>query len=167
MAVLPEAFDPSQETGSGVFEPLPPGLYTATIIESGIETPKSGNGCMLSLRWKIEEGEHEGRLVFQRCVISHSSEAAQRIGRGQVKDLCDAFNMKAAVQDSDEFLHKTALIKLGIERDKSGLYEDKNKVVKVMPVGAPANSGKPVGPNIMNPAPKPATGAAGAPPWAR
>jgi hypothetical protein len=174
MAYFPEEFDPSQESGSGGFEPLPPGAYTATVVKADIETPKSGNGHMLSLQWKVIDGEYENRLIFQRCVISHSNETAQRIGRGQIKDICDALGMKAAVRDSDEFLHQTAILKLGIEHDKSGLYEDKNKVVRVLPLAQPGQGNgaprptPPIAPNVMNPAPAPkAAAGAGAPPWAR
>jgi hypothetical protein len=171
MAFLPEAFDPSQETGSGSFEPLPPGIYMATIVEADVKQPKSGVGHMLALTWKIADGEHDGRQVWQSCVISHSSEAAQRIGRSQTKDICDALHLTAAVTDTDVFLHQTAMIKVAIEQDKNGVYEPRNKVTKVTPVDAAGQSNGTarqaphVGPNVMQPAPKPAAGAV--PPWAR
>jgi hypothetical protein len=136
MAYLPEPFDPSQEPpGGGGFEPLPPGEYPATVVEADVKTPKSGDGYMLAIRYKISDGEYEGRLIFQTAVFQHSSEIAQRIGRATMKSLCDACGLQAAVKDTDAFLWKPVRLKLGIEKDKGGLYDDRNKVVKILPPG--------------------------------
>ena len=58
-------FDPSQQEGSN-FEPFPAGYYTAEIIDATISQPKSGDGHMLVLTWRITEGDYENRQVWQQ-----------------------------------------------------------------------------------------------------
>lgn len=165
---FPEAFDPDTEEGSH-FELIPAGDYLAMITEASVAPPKSGDGQMLSLRWVIIEGEYENRTVFQSIVFLHSSEQAQRFGRQRLKDLCDAMGITGAVTDAEIFLNRPVRIRIGIEKDKGGVYEDRNGVKRVMPPDGP--------PATPAPAPKPAAAVkpaaiaakatGGSPPWAR
>jgi hypothetical protein len=69
-------FNPEQQEGSD-FELIPPGDYVAQIIEAEIRQPKSGDGHMLALTWKICEGEYENRQVWDTLLP-----ALQRHGTG-------------------------------------------------------------------------------------
>jgi hypothetical protein len=85
--------------------------------------------------WKIDEGPYEGRQIWQRITYMHSSEQAQTIGRKQLKDLCRATGLGDEHVDNVEvFLFKRAKIKVGVERDKEGVYDDKNKVSRIRPL---------------------------------
>jgi hypothetical protein len=137
MGYFPEPFDPSQ-LSSDSFDLVPPGEYPAVVVEAEVKSPRSGDGYMLAVRYKISDGPHEGRLIFDNAVIQHSNETATKIGRARVKGLCDACGVQGAVKDTDEFLWKPVTIKVGIEKDKAGLYEDKNRILKILP---PANGG--------------------------
>jgi Protein of unknown function (DUF669) len=172
---LPESFDPESTDGS-VFELLPVGEYMATIVEIGVMQPKSGNGYYIALTWKIDKGEYEGRQVWQRIPFMHSSEQAQTIGRKQLKDLTVACGVAEHVEDVEVFLFKRAKIKVGIERDKDGVYDDKNIVKRILPLAeatatptAPApGAPKPAAPTKpATPPIKPQAGAkpAGKAPW--
>ena len=147
---LPETFDPETTEGN-TWELLPVGQYTATIVEIAVQQPKSGNGYYVAITWKIDEGEYDGRQVWQRITYIHPSEQAQTIGRKQLKDLCAAVGMDGEhVEDVEVFLFKRAKIKVGIERDKDGIYDDKNKVQRIsaldevqQPASKPTTSPKP------------------------
>src|SRR5262249_41656798 len=71
-------FDPDHEEGSR-FELIPAGVYVAEVVETEITQPKSGDGNMLRLTWKITEGEYEGRPVWQTLCFQHSKEQTQTI----------------------------------------------------------------------------------------
>jgi hypothetical protein len=135
MAFLPEPFDPAQEPAGGGFDPIPPGEYSATVVEADVKTPRSGDGYMLSMQYKVDDGEYEGRRVFQTIVFQHSNETAQKIGRATMKSLCDACGLQAAVKDTQDFLFKPVRLKIGIEKDKNGAYDDRNRVLKILPPG--------------------------------
>ena len=132
---FPETFDPETQEGNS-WELLPVGEYVAQIVEASIQQPKSGDGYYLALTWKIIEGEYEGRQVWQRITFVHSSEQAQTIGRKTLKDLCVALDVNEQVSDAEVFLFKPARIRVGIEKDKQGLYPDKNRITRILPLEA-------------------------------
>jgi hypothetical protein len=161
---LPEIFDPTVEEGSH-FELLPIGTYVAQVAEATVSQPKSGDGWQVNLSWQITEGEFEGRLVWQRITFQHSSAQATVIGRRQFKDLCDAVGVSEQVTDVSVFQFVPCKIKVGIERDKNGLYEDKNRVSRILPLDSDSGS-TPVKAPKPTSGPKPAAATAAAPPKA-
>jgi hypothetical protein len=132
---FPETFDPETQEGN-FWELLPVGEYVAQIVEASVQQPKSGDGCYLALTWKIIEGELEDRQLWQRITFVHSSEQAQTIGRKTLKDLCVALDVNEQVGDAGVFLFKAARIRVGIEKDKQGLYPDKNRISRILPLEA-------------------------------
>jgi len=74
--------------------------------------------------------------VWQRITYLHSSEQAQTIGRKMLKDLCVATGVAEQVDDAEVFLFKPVRIRLGIERDKQGVYPDKNRISRILPLEA-------------------------------
>ena len=110
------------------------GEYVAQIVEASIQQPNSGDGYYLAVTWKIIEGKSEGRQVWQRITYLHSSEQAQTIGRKMLKDLCLSTDVAEEVHDAEVFLFKPVRLRLGIEKDKQGIYADKNRVSRIMPL---------------------------------
>jgi Protein of unknown function (DUF669) len=167
---LPEPFDPNSQDGSS-WELIPVGEYPASIVEIGVMQPQSGNGYYIAITWKIDEGEYDGRQVWQRLTFVHSSEQAQAIGRKQLKDLTVACGVTEHIENVDVFLFKRCKIKVGVERDKAGVYDDKNKVMRILPLAdvvpptpAPAVP-KPPTPATPAPRPQAAKPPGGKAPW--
>ena len=133
---FPETFDPTTQEGNS-WDVLPVGEYVAQVVEASILKPNSGDGYYLALTWKIMEGGYEGRHVWQRITCWHSSEQAQTIGRKTLKDLCVATGVAdEQVDNAEVFLFKPVRIRLGIERDKQGVYPDKNRISRILPLEA-------------------------------
>jgi Protein of unknown function (DUF669) len=151
---LPENFDPESQDGNS-WELLPVGEYVAQIVEASVMQPKNLDGYYVALTWKISEGEYEGRQVWQRITYIHSSEQAQTIGRKTLKDLCTALGVNEHVEDVELFLFKPAKIKVGIEKDQNGQYDDKNVVKRIMPLETPDDT--PAQPTSTKPGPKSST----------
>jgi len=127
-------FDPQTEEGTQPFELVPKGKYTAEVVDAAIVDIKSGRGQMLKLTWVISGGEYDDRRIFQQIIVQHDSEEAMRYGRQRIKDLCDACGIRERVTDVNVFCHKPCQITVGIEEDKNGEYDPKNKVVRVKPL---------------------------------
>jgi hypothetical protein len=127
---LPETFDTGQETGNS-WELLAPGEYVAQIIETSVAPLKSGNGTGVTLVWQILEGDCTNRQLWQNVVYIHTSEISQSIGRRMIKDLCVALGIDVAVKDASVFLHQPCRIRVVVEKDKEGRYNDKNRVVRI------------------------------------
>jgi hypothetical protein len=132
-STFPETFDPTTQEGNS-WDVLPVGEYVAQVVESSVEQPNSGDGYHLALTWKIIEGDYEGRQVWHRITYLHSSEQAQTIGRKMLKDLCVATGVAEQVDDAEVFRFKPVRIRLRIERDKQGVYPDKNRISRIMPL---------------------------------
>ena len=132
---FPETFDPTTQEGNS-WDVLPASEYVAHAVEASIQQPHSGDGYYLALTWKIIEGDYGGRQVWQRITYLHSSEQAQTIGRKMLKDLCVATGVAEQVDNAEVFLFKRVRIRLGIERDKQGVYPDKNRISRILPLEA-------------------------------
>ena len=166
---FPQTFDPTTQEGNS-WDVLPVGEYVAQVVEASIQQPNSGDGYHLALTWKIIEGDYEGRKVWQRITYLHSSEQAQTIGRKTLKDLCVATSVAEQVDDAEVFLFKPVRIRLGIERDKQGVYPDKNRISRILPLEAkseePEQPAKPVAAtNVASAAKTPKPAPAGSAPW--
>jgi hypothetical protein len=138
---LPETFAPEDQEGNS-WDLIPPGEYPAQIVEASVQQPKSLDGYHLALTWKISEGDYENRQIWQRITFTHSNEQAQTIGRKMLKDLCTALAISEHVEDVEVFLFKPARIKVGIETDKTGKFDDKNVVKRILPFDASVPSPK-------------------------
>jgi hypothetical protein len=163
---FPEPYNPEN---TGGFELLPPGEYIAQAIEATIAPPKSGDGFGLTLVWKILEGEYEGRQVWQNISFVHSKAGAQWHGQKMLNSIIAATGAPTPLMTAEDLLFKPCRIGIAIETDKSGVYPEKNRVVKVSPLGnseaaeaavSPAPAPKPTpAPAAAGPAP------AGSAPW--
>ena len=160
MDAFAEPFVPENEKDIG-FDLIPPGKYEAEVVDASIAAMKNGKGTMLCLSWVITGGDYEGRYVFQNITHTHTeSPEAMAFGRSMIKALCASCGITGPVTNVDVFLYKPCLIQVGIEKDKTGEYPDKNKVTRIMPlvVNAPPQEQKAIAPKV---APQKGDGAKG------
>ena len=167
-------FDPSQQEGSN-FQLIPIGKYAAEIIEATLAVPSSGDGHMLNLTWRITDGEHEGRQVWDHLCYQHSNAVTEGIARRKIKDICVALDITEQVNDPKMFLYKSMQVRVGIQRDKQGVRDDRNVISRVRPLNAPdepAPTPTPSGPapaaaakSAAKPAAKKPADGLGAAPW--
>jgi hypothetical protein len=149
-----EMFNPSQYQGS-TFDLLPIGIYSAQIIEAEVTVPQSQDGQGVKLVWSITEGEHEKRQVWRHITFAHSNTQAQDIGRRQLKDLCEACRITTSISGPEPFMHIPCKIRVGIKKDKDGVYDDRNVVTRVWPASyEPPASQRPVSPKPPSPKPQ-------------
>lgn len=123
------------------YELIPAGSYPAVIEESDIVPLNSGNGQALKLTFRIVDGQYNGRKVWARLNIRHSSPEAERIAQQQLRELCDAIGV-VRMQDTVELHNKPLTIRVKIREDKSGQYEPQNDIAGYKPLGgSPAHAG--------------------------
>jgi Protein of unknown function (DUF669) len=136
---LNEAFDVENEEGGGQFDVLPAGKYNADLMQVEVVTLKSGKGQAVKMNWCIYDGDYEGRWLFDQVIIQHESAEAQKFGKRKFKDVCVACGITAPISDVSVLLHKRCALDVGIEKDKTGEYSDKNRIRRVMPYASPLN----------------------------
>lgn len=75
MSNQPFSFDMDFSTIKG-FEPLPDGRYNASIVEAKPGTSQNNNPT-LTLKWRVTDGEHEGRVIYD--VLTFTKDAEWRV----------------------------------------------------------------------------------------
>jgi hypothetical protein len=129
-------FDTDTEEGSKSPELLPEGKYRAEIFVGSCGPTKNQRGLMVSLTWQVVEGQYAQRNLFQNILLEHESEKARTIGRGMFKDICSCCGLTGPVDDLEALYFKPCAISVKVEKDRNGEYPDKNRIVRVYPVGA-------------------------------
>lgn len=139
------------------FDPIPAGDYRAKIIESDVEdvSKTADKGRCLVLKWQIETGQYDGRLVFQRLNMWFTGDEKEpgkvvKIANQQFAAVREATGKKV-VKDTQELEHIPCMITVAIRTDPNGKYSPSNEIKNVKPVSgsqsgnvggvpAPANS---------------------------
>ena len=99
---------------SGDFEPIPAGMYTATIGGAEVKTTNAGDGQYISLRLDITGPSHEGRVVFTNLNIRNKNPKAEEIARQQLGDIMRATGL-ATVEDTDQLIGGALQIKVAVK----------------------------------------------------
>ena len=108
------------------FDPIPAGWYTCMITESEMRPTKTGTGEYLQLRLDVIEGEHQGRVVFDRLNLVNDSQTAVEIAQRQLSAICRAVGVMQP-NDSGDLHDKPIRVKVAI-RPASGGYDASNEV---------------------------------------
>ncbi len=95
------------------YSPVPPGAYTAMIVESEIKPTKAG-GEMIVLEIDIQEGEYAGRKVFERLNIKNENQKAVDIAYRTLAEIGKALG-KSSIKDTAELHNKRLTINVKVD----------------------------------------------------
>jgi hypothetical protein len=110
----------------GDYTPLPIGSYTVIISATEIKDTKNKTGQYLQFVYSVVDGEHQGRLLFDRLNIKNENVTAQEIAQRALSSICRAVGVMHP-KDSDELKNIPFVVKVGI-RAASGEYPASNIV---------------------------------------
>lgn len=111
---------------------IPNGIYKMQVKEAEVCTSKNGSGQYIKMTWEIVEGTYAKRIIFQNINIRNTSANAEKIGRGQLARVLTSMGITVC-NNTDQLLYKPVMGKIGVEVDKTGQYEDRNKVISTSP----------------------------------
>ena len=111
--------------GPKEYEAIPPGTYSALIVESNYKMTKAGTGKYLELVHEITEGEHEGRRLWARLNLENPNPEAVRIAKAELATICRAVGILTP-SDSAELHERPLLIRVSRSprRDTGELSND-------------------------------------------
>lgn len=155
--------EPSSRAGA-----VPAGTYRAAIIDSELQDISKNNdlGQCLTLTWKIEGGDCNGQLFWQRLNMfaNNNMKNAQKvveIANQQFAAIRHATG-KINVMDSNELHHIPCDVRVAVRLDPNGQYDPQNEVKAVSAVGGASNAPAQNRPNTpvgqTNTAPRPPVG---------
>lgn len=127
------------------FEVLPKGTYNVIIDECELTEAKSSGAPMLAMKYVIDGGEYDSRVIFDYIVLGGKPKAIE-LGQQKLKKLlvrvCPEVDIQhfnvAAFNEQGTAIGKRCQIVLGIQTNKSGDYkgEKRNNVKDIL---APSN----------------------------
>jgi hypothetical protein len=127
-----------EENFGGGFEPIPAGNYTVIIDNTEVKPTKKG-GVGINLTYKVVEGSYKNRLIFDWLNYEcPSSEIAQKIGRGDLKKICEAVG-KPVIDDPSELKYKPFGISVKVVKDDykdDGSFKNERNSILAMKPGA-------------------------------
>lgn len=122
------------------FDPVPPGMYLLRCVDKEMKDTSSG-GAMLAAQFEVIDGPMQGRRVFHNFNVVNDNTKAVEIAIREIKSWMIACGLPATGQLTmskiDELEGRQFMAKVGIEKDKSGQYEDKNKIKRFIPPTVP------------------------------
>ena len=183
MANLGGVFNAELVQPGGSFEVIPAGEYRAILVDSVMESTKSGSGQFLKLSIQIIDGPHSGVVLFDRLNLINSNPKAVEIAQRTLSAICHAVGVMQ-VQDSAQLHNRPLVIRVaykeGGEPDgRGGVYGPSNEIKQYKtvsqsaPQAAPqAAPQQPAAPAYQAPAqpafqqpPQQQAAPAGVPPW--
>ena len=118
------------------YDPIPNGNYLVTFDRVSEVATKKGDGSFVKASFKVEEGDHKGRLIFTNFLINHSNPKAASIGKEQLSKCLKALGVYKGFEgigndatQLESFIGRELIVELGIEAGTNG-YSDRNKVKK-------------------------------------
>lgn len=181
MAKLEGEFNVNDVPEREEFTPVPPGSYTAMIVESEIKTTNAG-GEMIVLEIDIQEGEHAGRKIFERLNIKNENQKAVDIAYRTLAEIGKALG-KTTIKDTQELHNKRLTINVKVDPAKPYVKDGvthpgspQNSVTRYLPfvsgaqmmtqtVSTSSQSSAPI--NTTQPSGVQEQAAASVPPWKR
>ncbi len=129
-------FESDKEEGTPALELLPMDRYTAEVAQATAGPTKNGKGYGVNITWRVCEGAYDGRCVFQSVLLQHDNPDVMKWGRQRFKDILTALDLSGDVTDLSVLYNKPAKIVVKIKEDKSGQYQPKNEIVRVISLAA-------------------------------
>ena len=130
MAQIEGSYDVTAEPSRG-FDQLPPGNYEAQVVESRVEdiSNKSDKGRCLSLTWKVLNGEHKDRQIWQRLSMwakdMNNVDQVISIAMSNFAAVREATGKKV-VKDSEELHFIPCMITVGPQKNNPEYIEVKS-----------------------------------------
>ena len=122
MLELPETFDPAPIEAPAAY---PPRMVSGADHRSSVRDASNGNGTYLLAVFEILAGEYKSRKIFQNVTLQNTSQQAVEIGARLLKDIYKAVGHAGPTRSTGILLFKPVKARVGIKRDKDGVYDDR------------------------------------------
>jgi hypothetical protein len=111
--------------------------------DSFLARSKSGDSVFLNCEFTIMEGQYVRRKIFDKIGIS-GSDTWVNMGKARIraiiesakninpKDMSETAMSARKINSFDELDGLEMLIKIGIEHDRNGVYQDKNRIASII-----------------------------------
>ena len=137
MAKLGGTFDATGVEPNAPLEALPPGDYTAQIVQSEMRVTKAGTGQMLWLDMEVLEGPCRSRHVYDQLNLVNPNPTAEEIAQRTLSAICHAVG-KLQVGDSEELHFLPMLIRVAVQPNGYNAVKGYKAIQRATQAPAPA-----------------------------
>lgn len=132
MAYLNANLSETQELG--VYQPLPPGDYEVTIINSEIRETKKGEQQVVFI-YEVSAGEHAGAQVYDRLSLWNTDQKVSGMAQRRLKSIAIACGHPNPnyVADTSEFHGRRMITRLAIREYNGSSYQDVKAYISLSP----------------------------------
>lgn len=122
--------------------PLPPGVYTMTVVRSQQKPTNDKTGVYVEVEFDISSPpQFSNRKFWDRFNVMNNSPKATQIGKEAICDLAKAAGINGLLNDDQELMGKTVQGRLIVKPSDNPQYpEPKNECRKYYPVGVDADA---------------------------
>lgn len=131
------------------FDPIPAAEYRMQAVEISLEQSQAGNN-MVKGQFMVIGGQYDNRRIFENYNIQNANPKTVEIAQRQIKQWCMACGFSGNERLTMGLLKslegKEFVGQVYIQKDKSGVYGDQNRIRSYKPVGgasAPAPQTQP------------------------
>lgn len=129
------------------FDPFPVDNYQLICNEMEMKDTRAGTGSYLACGYTVQGPSHEGRRVWHNFNLVNQNAQAVEIALREIKTWLEACGLPSGgelTMDRIKQLEgKKFWAKVGIEKDKSGQYPDKNRISRFLPAPGSTNGAPP------------------------
>jgi hypothetical protein len=117
---------------------IPDGTYSVVIEKAEVKLTKSG-GTMISAQYKIKDGPHLNRNIFDIFNIENQNPMAVKIGLGQLKGMMKAFGHANPnkLQSTTELVGLKGMVTVKVEENEQWGPQVRVKGYKPMSLSTP------------------------------
>lgn len=96
--------------------PVPPGEYNVVIAATEYKESKRGTGGYLRMQYKISDGPHNGRSVFDNLNLWHEQQNTRYIAQSRLKAIAKAVGHPNPnfIRNTDELLGGRMLVRVSV-----------------------------------------------------
>jgi hypothetical protein len=147
MAYLGKTYNVEEMPQQQEFKPLPAGEYELLVEEVELRQTNNGAGEYLLFKTKVQGPTHQGRVLFDRIMISHSNPMAEEIGLKRLNSYIRAIGLSGA-NDTDQLVNKLVKAKVKVGTPSEKYPEPGNDITAYMatvsaPMPSPSPSAQP------------------------
>jgi len=176
MVQLPQQFNVADLPDTGGVVHIPEGQYQAVIVNSELQSTKSGDGQYLAMTVVITAGQYKDTELIERLNIINPNQQAVEIAYKTLARISEAVGMTQTPADSSELHNKPLMIDVKTEKgkpwtDQNGQQRegaDRSVIKKYLPMPQGASQGQAAAPPFaqQQAQSQQAAPAAQTPPWA-
>ena len=113
-------FDARRFTPSITCDTIPPAEYAGTVIDAEWRPARSGDGRYIQIAFRLDSGDHAGRVVFGRYHLETRVVATTAIAQREFALLCSAVGI-TTLTGLDQLRNRSLRITVGVkQRDGAG-----------------------------------------------